>query len=56
VVANLCYFAGPIVETYIVWLGFRAAWVRIVLFVLGTLFSCILAFATVAGQLIPNMD
>lgn len=43
VVSNVCFFIGPIVETYVTWLGFRSSWMRWVFFVLGTLFT--LAFA-----------
>ncbi|NND95703.1 MAG: hypothetical protein HKN47_00070, partial [Pirellulaceae bacterium] len=40
--ANLCFFAGPAIETYVSWLGYRRRWVRIVLFVSGTLFASLL--------------
>jgi hypothetical protein len=56
VIANLCYFAGPMVETYVTWLGYRGQWLKIVLFVLGTLFACALAFGVLAGILLPGMD
>lgn len=43
VTANLCYFAGPAVESYANWLGMRSTmWLRVTLFVLGTLFSLLL--------------
>ena len=50
------FFAGPIIETYVTWLGFRAKWLRATMFVLGTSLSCLLAFAAVATHLIPDMD
>jgi len=56
VVANVCYFAGPIIETYVTWLGFRGRWLRYTLFVLGTLFSIMLAFGAIASLLLPTMD
>jgi hypothetical protein len=47
IIANLCYFAGPIFETYVTWLsGRRRAWLRPALFVLGALFTMLLALAT----------
>ena len=52
-VANVCYFAGPIAETYVSWLGYRATWLRMTLFILGTLLSCMLAFGVVAAHLLP---
>ncbi len=56
VVANLCYFVGPAVETYVNWLGWRPPWLRPVLFVLGTVLSCLLAFCVVVGLLLPDQD
>lgn len=55
IVANLCFFAGPIVETYVTWLGFRAKWLRISMFTLGTLVSCALVFFVVVSELLPTM-
>ena len=57
-VANLCFFAAPIIETYVTWLGFHTKWLRIVMFVLGTLFACLLAIATIvlfAVELLPDI-
>ena len=57
VIANICYFAGPILETYITWLGYRGRWLRIVLFVLGTLLSCTLALIVLIDVLMSfNID
>ncbi len=56
VLANICYFAGPIIETYWTWLGFRGSWLRIVLFIVGTLFACLLAFGVMATLLLHGMD
>lgn len=47
VVANLCYFLGPIVETYLTWLGFPSKAVRLAIFSAGTIFAGILAFFSV---------
>jgi hypothetical protein len=54
VVANVCFFAGPIVETYVTWLGYQGKWLRTSLFLIGTIFSCILAFAALAIYAFPN--
>jgi len=54
VFANLCFFAGPIVETYVRWLGYEQKWVRWFLFVGGTLLSALLAVATLASMFLPN--
>ena len=43
--ANVCYFAGPIAETYLCWLGLRRNMVRTALFVVGTHFAGMLAYA-----------
>ena len=56
VVANTAYFAGPIVETYIKWLGYDRAWPRWVMFAAGTLLSIILAVGTLASGLLPDQD
>ena len=45
VASNLCYFLGPIFDTYVSWLGFRSNAVRWTVFTLGTLFT--MAGATV---------
>ena len=39
IIANLCYFLGPIVDTYVSWLGFRSLALRWIMFTLGTLFT-----------------
>jgi len=39
--ANLCYFAAPIVDTYFSWIGLPSKAIRIGLFTLGTLFTCV---------------
>ena len=54
VVANVCFFAGPIVETYITWLGYQGKWLRTLLFTVGTLFTCVLAVAALAIYAFPN--
>lgn len=47
-VANVCFFAGPLVETAIHWLGYDGKWVRWLLFICGMLLSCLLVVATLA--------
>ena len=56
VVSNLCFFAGPIVETYVTWLGFQARWLRWLLFVLGTLFTMLAAFIAVSVVALPGQQ
>lgn len=45
VAANVCYFAGPIAEMYLCWLGLRRTIVRAALFLGGTVFAGLLAYA-----------
>ena len=56
IIANICYFAGPVIETYVFWLGFRGNWLRIVMFVVGTLFSCVLFVGAMVGQSLSTID
>ncbi len=56
IVANLCYFAGPIIETYVRWLGYDRKWVRWFLFVGGTVLTGMLAIATMAFMFLPDQD
>lgn len=46
VVANVCYMAGPIVETYIRWLGLRSMWPRFAMFASGTLLTMLAAIVS----------
>ncbi len=58
VVANICFFAGPIVETYFTWLGWRAfgtRGLRWVIFALGTLATAMVA-ALAVGTLHFSID
>jgi hypothetical protein len=55
-VANVCYFAGPILETYVSWLGLKGKWFRWMLFTVGTLFTMVLAVAFLADNLLPNQN
>ena len=54
ILANLLYFAGPLTETYIHWLGYRKTWIRGVFFVLGTLLTSILALAMIFTYTLPD--
>lgn len=56
IVANVCYFAGPTMETYVRWLGYRGKWLRWFLFISGTLVSAVLAIAAMASMLLPNQN
>ncbi|TWT92412.1 hypothetical protein [Stieleria varia] len=51
--ANLCYFAGPVIETYITWLGYRGLALRWALFITGTAFAGLLALVTIGFTLSP---
>ena len=55
VMANVCFFAGPVVETYVSWLGFRSTALRTILFVLGTALACILAVTVMAVELFVGL-
>ena len=54
VVANVAYFAGPTVETYVRWLGYNRAWPRWLMFIGGTLISIVLAIGVLATELLPD--
>jgi hypothetical protein len=56
IVANVCYFAGPIIETYVRWLGYSRKWVRWFLFAGGTVLTAILALVSLASGLIPDQN
>ena len=49
VFANVCYFAAPVVETYMSWIGLKSQAIRISLFVVGTLITCFGAAVTLSG-------
>lgn len=53
--ANLCFFAGPIVETYVAWLGLRTETLRMVLMFFGTALSMLIAIAWVIALLNPQL-
>lgn len=44
VIANVCFCLGPVVETYLVWLGANAQAARGWLFALGTVFTAVAAW------------
>jgi uncharacterized protein YjbI with pentapeptide repeats len=54
VVANLAYYAGPAIETYVRWLGYNRAWPRWGMFIGGTLISIVLAIGVLATELLPD--
>ncbi|MBD2104779.1 serine/threonine-protein kinase [Leptolyngbya sp. FACHB-261] len=43
--ANICYFLGPCIESYLSWLGLRPTWLRNTLFVSGSLLSLLVTLA-----------
>lgn len=53
--ANLCFFAGPIVETYVAWLGLRTETLRMVLMFFGTALSMLIAIVWVIALLNPQL-
>ena len=46
--ANVCFFAGPLVEVYSRWLGFAPRWLRPALFTAGTILTLVMALAAFA--------
>jgi len=54
VAANVAYFAGPTIETYVRWLGYNKIWPRWFMFIGGTLFSIFLAIGLLATELLPD--
>lgn len=56
ILANLAFFAGPALETYVRWLGVKLEWLGWTVFLAGTLFATVLALATIMSllDLIPN--
>jgi hypothetical protein len=53
-VANVLYFAGPAMETYVRWLGYNRGWPRWLMFVGGTVLSIFLALGLLITELLPN--
>lgn len=56
VIANICFFGGPIIETYVRWLGYDRKWVRWFLFVGGTILTAMLALVSIALGLLPDQN
>lgn len=54
VVANVGFFAGPTIETYVRWLGYNKAWPRWFMFLAGTLLAMLLAIGLLATELLPD--
>jgi len=52
-VANVLFMAGPAVEAYAAWLGFKTTALRLVLFALGTILAGLLAILVMSGTLLP---
>ena len=48
IAANLCFFAGPILETYVSWLGYPTKVLRWLLFIAGMGLSVLLVFVWLA--------
>lgn len=54
VAANVAYFAGPTIETYVRWLGHERTWPRWVMFGCGTLLSVFLTVGVLTSELWPE--
>ncbi len=55
--ANVCFTAGPCVESYVMWLGQRPVpWIRPLLFVLGTLLAAFLAALSILFFALRGLD
>lgn len=53
VFANIGFFAGPAVESYARWLGYKGQWLRLFLFTGGTTLTALLAIASLATMPAP---
>ena len=53
VLANVCYFAGPVAEVYLRWLGVAGRWPRWLLFGAGTTLTALLCVATLLDRIVP---
>ncbi len=53
--ANLCFFAGPIVETYVAWLGNRTETLRLIMMLLGTGLSMLIAIGWTIALMNPQL-
>ncbi len=53
IVANACYMAGPIAETYLRWLGLRSPYIRLGMFGAGTILTLVAAFLSLGTYLKP---
>lgn len=51
--SNFCFFAGPILETYVRWLGYKGYLLRWILFSSGTLLTMIAATIALSSHLLP---
>jgi hypothetical protein len=49
IVANVCFFAGPLAETYFHWIGFKHWSIRWAMLLIGTQLAALLATGTLMG-------
>ncbi|HEY2839159.1 MAG TPA: hypothetical protein VGJ26_08425 [Pirellulales bacterium] len=56
VIANILFFAGPIAETYIRWLGLNQAWIRWALLGGGTILTVLVAAFELHAKLSPPTE
>lgn len=56
IVANLLYFAGPTIETYVRWLGYDRTWPRWLLFLGGTALASLLAVGAIAARRMQDLN
>jgi hypothetical protein len=52
--ANICFFTGPVIETYARWLGNASPWTRPVIFAAGVAVSLLLCWAILSPR--PGWD
>ena len=49
IVCNVCFMLGPIIETYVAWLGYRTQELRLVFFIAGTFATAAIALLTLTS-------
>src|SRR5262245_13974135 len=55
-IANLCFCLGPVAEGYLIFFGVNRQAVRWIVFALGALLGCLLAFAAVFAWRMQGFD
>lgn len=47
IISNICFFLGPMVESYVHWIGLRLTWFRSTCFMLGLALTAVVAMLAV---------